>query len=74
MLKAPRPEPLATRGRVAKWSKEQIDKLTTPELRALLANAQRLQEPEVAAICNAILDERPRGHPVVRKARIKVAK
>jgi len=74
MMKASRPEPLAPRGRVAKWSKEQIDKLTTLELRALLENAQRLQEPEVAAICTEILDARPRGHPVVRKARIKVAK
>ena len=30
------------RGRVAKWSREQLDKLTTPELRALLVNAERL--------------------------------
>jgi hypothetical protein len=58
---------LTNRGRVAKWSKEQIDKLTTLELRALLANAERLKEPEVAAICNEILDARPRGRPPVRR-------
>jgi hypothetical protein len=55
------------RGRVAKWSKEQIDKLTTPELRALLENAERLKEPEVAALCNELLDARPRGRPPVRR-------
>jgi len=55
------------RGRVAKWSKEQIDRLSTPELRALLANAERLKEPEVAALCNELLDARPRGRPPVRR-------
>ena len=55
------------RGRVAKWSKEQIDKLSTPELRALLENAERLKEPEVAALCNELLDARPRGRAPVRR-------
>lgn len=57
------------RGRVAKWSKEQIDKLSTPELRALLVNAERLKEPEVAALCNELLDARPRGRAPVRRDR-----
>ena len=57
------------RGRVAKWSKEQMDKLSTPELRALLVNAERLNEPEVAALCNALLDARPRGRAPVRRDR-----
>ena len=68
-MKELRSERIATRGRVAKWSKEQIDKLTTPELRALLVNAERLKEPEVAALCTEILDARPRGHAVVRRIR-----
>src|SRR6266850_3214892 len=55
------------RGRVAKWSKEQLDKLTTPELRALLVNAERLKEAEVAALCNQLLDARPHGRPPVRR-------
>lgn len=55
------------RGRVAKWSKEQIDRLGTPELRALLANAERLKESEVAALCTQLLDARPRGRPPVRR-------
>ncbi len=58
---------IAARGRVARWSKEQIDRLTTPELRALLANAERLKEPEVAALCNEILDARPHGRPPARR-------
>lgn len=57
------------RGRVAKWSKEQLDTLSTPELRALLVNAERLKEPEVAALCNALLDARPRGRAPVRRDR-----
>jgi hypothetical protein len=61
------------RGRVAKWSKEQIDSLTTLEVRQLLVNAERLQETEVAAICNALLDERPRGRAPVRKPKVKIA-
>ena len=54
---------LLPRGRVAKWSREQIDKLSTLELRALLVNAERLKETEVAALCNELLDSRPHGRP-----------
>jgi hypothetical protein len=55
--------PILPRGRIANWSAEQMDKLTTLELRALLANAERLNEEEVAAMCRKILDVRPRGYP-----------
>jgi hypothetical protein len=55
------------RGRIATWSKEQLEKLSTPELRALLVNAERLGEAEVAALCNELLDSRPRGRPPVRR-------
>lgn len=61
---------ITPRGRIAKWSREQLDKLTTLELRALLENAERLKEPEVAALCNEILDARPRGHAAVRRQRL----
>ena len=44
------------RGRISQWSREQLDKLSTPELRALLVNAERLKETEVAALCTEILD------------------
>lgn len=59
------------RGRIAQWSKEKLNRLSTIELRQLLANAQRLQEAEVAALCHELLDERPRGHAVVRQQRPK---
>jgi hypothetical protein len=60
------------RGRISQWSRERIDKLSTVELRALLANAQRLNETEVAALCTAILDARPRGHaPAPRDKRVR---
>jgi hypothetical protein len=61
MKKIP-PAPILPRGRVTTWSREQIDKLTTPDLKALLANAERLQETEVATLCRAILTARPRGN------------
>ncbi len=69
-MREQRATPIMPRGRVAKWSKEQLDKLSTIELRALLINAERLQEPEVAALCNEILDARPRGHVSVRQQRL----
>ena len=62
---------LLPRGRVAKWDREKIDKLSTIELRQLMLNAERLSEPEVAALCKEILVARPRGLPTVRKARAK---
>src|SRR2546422_6145592 len=68
-MKDARAAPILPRGRVAKWSKEQIDKLTTLELRALLANAERLKETEVVALCNELLHARPRGHALVRRPR-----
>ncbi len=61
------PAPVLPRGRVASWTKEQLDKLSTPDLRALLANAEGRKETEVAALCSEILDSRPRGHLPVRR-------
>lgn len=62
---------ILARGRVAQWSKERINTLSTPELRQLLANAEQLKEAEVAALCNELLRERPRGHAPVRRHRPK---
>lgn len=59
------------RPRVAMWTKERISTLTTPEVRQLYANAQRLLETEIAALCNEVLDARPRGHAPVRRPRRK---
>ena len=60
MIKPPK-ERVLPRGRVATWSREQIDKLSTLELRALFANAQRLNETELAALCTDLLVARRRA-------------
>ena len=61
-MKNPRNDaPVLPRGRVATWTKERLDKLSTDELRTLLANAQGRKETEVAALCNEILESRPRA-------------
>lgn len=59
------------RGRVAKWTREKISSLTTPELRQLRQNAERLLETEVAALCAEVLETRPRGRTAVRRPKRK---
>jgi len=49
-----------SRGRAALWTKDKIDLLTTPEVRNLHANAERLLETEIAALCIEVLGARPR--------------
>ena len=71
--KGARGERILPRGRIANWSKEQLDKLDTLGLRALMANAERLNEQEVAALCRQILDARPRGHAPVRRRKAAAA-
>ena len=62
---------ILARGRIAQWSREKIDTLSTPELRQLLVNAQRLKETQIAALCDELLSARPRGHAVVRRRKPK---
>ncbi|MGH6630774.1 MAG: hypothetical protein ACREB3_13680 [Burkholderiales bacterium] len=61
------------RARVALWTRDKIDSLSTLEVRQLRANAERLLETEIAELCKTVLDGRPRGHASVRKARPKGA-
>ena len=61
------------RPRVAHWTREKIESLSTVEVRQLLANAERLAEPEIAALCGAVLDARPRGRAPERKAKRRPA-
>lgn len=49
-----------SRGRAALWTLEKIDLLSTPEVRNLHANAERLLETEIAALCIEVLGTRPR--------------
>ena len=55
------------RGRVEAWTRDRIESLSTLEVRQLGANATRLAETELAALCDEVLDARPHGHPPVRK-------
>jgi hypothetical protein len=50
-----------SRGRAALWTKDKIDLLSTPEVRNLHANAERLLETEIAALCIEVLGTRPRS-------------
>ena len=47
-------------GRSAAWTKERIDALSTPEIRQLRENAQRLGETEIVGLCDEILKVRPK--------------
>jgi len=59
------------RARVDAWPRDRIESLSTLEVRQLGANALRLAETELAALCDEVLDARPRGHPPVRKVAVK---
>lgn len=62
------------RPRVALWTRERIESLSTLEVRQLHANALRLAEPEIATLCDEVLGARRRrpkaaaGQPVPRAA------
>ena len=47
-------------GRSAAWTRERIDLLTTPEIRQLRDNAERLSESEIVGLCEEILKVRPK--------------
>ena len=51
------------------WTKEKIAALTTPDVRQLRANAERLNVPEVMEVCDAVLGERPKGGGTSAKSR-----
>jgi len=54
------------RGQVEMWTREKIDSLSTVEVRQLQANALRLHETEIAALCDEVLGTRPRGRATVK--------
>jgi hypothetical protein len=72
MIKIPNPR-ILPRGRVATWTQERLEKMSTAELRALLDNAERLKEGELAVMVSGILDKRPHGHTPARKRAAKAA-
>ena len=56
--------------RALDWTKDRIQTLTKPEVKQLRANAERLQEPEVVALCDEVLSGRPKT-AALRPARAK---
>ena len=64
-------------GRSAAWTKERIDALSTPEIRQLRENAQRLGESEIVGLCDEIIKVRPKtgsGLKSAKTAKGKAAK
>lgn len=58
------------------WTKDRIQTLTKPEVKQLRANAERLQEPEVVALCDEVLSGKAKAAKaaIVRPAKAKPAK
>jgi hypothetical protein len=52
------PPPILSRATT--WSLERIVALQLPEIKQLLANAERLQEEDIAALCKQAIKVRPR--------------
>jgi hypothetical protein len=48
-------------GRSAAWTRDRIEALTTPEVRQLRDNAERLSEAEIVGLCDEVLKARPKG-------------
>ena len=55
--------------RRVEWTMERIAALTTPDVRQLRLNAERLNDPEIVERCDAVLGERPRGRGPGAKSR-----
>ena len=51
----------------SQWTRERIDTLSTPEIKQLRDNAQRLNESEIATLCDQALAARPRGKAAPKK-------
>ena len=58
------------------WTLDRIQTLTKPEVKQLRANAERLQEPEVVALCDEVLSGKAKAAKaaMVRPAKPKQAK
>ncbi|MGQ0547030.1 MAG: hypothetical protein ACT4P3_17145 [Betaproteobacteria bacterium] len=56
--------------RAAQWTRERIDALSTAEVRQLRDNAARLNEAEIAALCEQVLVSRPRAKKKVKLGKL----
>lgn len=48
--------------RAVSWTKDRIELLSTAEVEQLRANADRLNETEIAALCSEVLGARPKAN------------
>lgn len=48
-------------GRSAAWTRDRIEALSTPEVRQLRHNAERLSEAEIVTLCDEVLKARPKS-------------
>jgi hypothetical protein len=57
------------RGRAEEWTSERIGQLSAQDIKQLRANAERLNEPDLAALCSGVLKAkgRPRAQPEPRQ-------
>ena len=60
-------------GRSAVWTRDRIEGLSTPEVRQLRDNAERLSEAEIVALCDDVLKARPRGNVKAVKPKPRAA-
>jgi len=53
------------------WTRDRIQTLTKPEVKQLRANAERLDEPGVVALCDEVLSSKAKvaGPAALRKAK-----
>jgi len=56
------------------WTKDRIQTLTKPEVKQLRANAERLQEPEVVALCDEVLSGKAKAAKAAIVRPVKAAK
>jgi len=51
------------------WTPERIAALSTPDVKQLRANAERLNDPEIVARCDAVITEQLRASRAAAKAK-----
>ena len=58
------------------WTRDRIQTLTKPEVKQLRANAERLQEPGVVALCDEVLSSKakPASTTAARPKAVKTRK
>jgi hypothetical protein len=56
------------------WTLDRIQTLSKPEVKQLRANAERLQEPGVMALCDEVLKGRQKPSGIVAARAAKAAK